>query len=119
MSYDPNTARYLCFAEARQAFATGTDTPRAQLERCLAHVSELEPKVQAQIAEFFGEAPANVKACNFTTDPKFCDNYHAADPGFWDNVYYWITPVADCGDDRGEVCKDNNDWVSAWTEIKG
>jgi hypothetical protein len=27
--------------------------------------------------------------------------------------------VADCGDDRGEVCKYYNDWVTAWTEIKG
>ena len=34
-------------------------------------------------------------------------------------VYYWKTPLADCGDDRGEVCMDYNDWVSAWTEIKG
>ena len=22
-------------------------------------------------------------------DPKFCDKYHAADPGFWKRVYYW------------------------------
>jgi putative spermidine/putrescine transport system substrate-binding protein len=79
----------------------------------------LEPKVQAQIAEFFGEAPANSKACDFTSDPNFCDSYHAGDPGFWNRVYYWNVPVADCGDDRGEVCKDYNDWVTAWTEIKG
>ena len=44
-------------------------------------------------------------------DPKFCDEYHAADPDFWKRVYYWNTPVADCGDDRGDVCKDYNDWV--------
>ena len=25
---------------------------------------------------------------------------------FLDQVYYWTTPVADCGDDRGDVCKD-------------
>jgi putative spermidine/putrescine transport system substrate-binding protein len=79
----------------------------------------VSPKVQAQIAEFFGEAPANQKACGFTTDPNFCDKYHAGDPAFWKRVYYWNTPVADCGDDRGDVCKDYNDWVSAWTDIKG
>jgi putative spermidine/putrescine transport system substrate-binding protein len=79
----------------------------------------VSPKVQAQIAEFFGEAPANAKACDFTTDPNFCDKYHAGDAGFWNRVYYWNTPVADCGDDRGESCKDYNDWVAAWTEIKG
>jgi putative spermidine/putrescine transport system substrate-binding protein len=27
--------------------------------------------------------------------------------------------VKDCGDDRGEVCKDYSEWVQAWTEIKG
>ena len=35
------------------------------------------------------------------------------------NVYYWNTPQADCGDDRGEVCKTYEDWRTAWTEIKG
>jgi putative spermidine/putrescine transport system substrate-binding protein len=79
----------------------------------------VSPKVNAQVAEWFGEAPAQSKACDFTSDPKFCDDYHAADPSFWKNVYYWNTPLADCGDDRGEECMDYNDWVSAWTEIKG
>jgi putative spermidine/putrescine transport system substrate-binding protein len=87
--------------------------------------------VQAQIMQWFGEAPAQSEACpadvvttadkqlGLPPDPKFCDNYHAADPAFWKRVYYWNTPLADCGDDRGNVCKDYNDWVSAWTEIKG
>jgi putative spermidine/putrescine transport system substrate-binding protein len=79
----------------------------------------IDPKVNAQVAEWFGEAPAQSKACDFTSDKNFCDDYHAADPDFWSKVYYWNTPVADCGDDRGEVCKDYNDWVNAWTEIKG
>jgi putative spermidine/putrescine transport system substrate-binding protein len=79
----------------------------------------VSPSVQAQIAEFFGEAPANAKACDLTTDPNFCDDYHATDEGFWNRVYFWNTPVADCGDDRGDVCKDYNDWTAAWTEIKG
>jgi putative spermidine/putrescine transport system substrate-binding protein len=79
----------------------------------------IDPKVNAQVAEWFGEAPAQSKACDFTSDPNFCDDYHAADPKFWSRVYYWITPVADCGDDRGSTCMDYNDWVSAWTEIKG
>jgi putative spermidine/putrescine transport system substrate-binding protein len=91
----------------------------------------VSPQANAEVAQSWGEAPAQSKSCDPNTlvqaakaigyppDPKFCDNYHAADPNFWKNVYYWITPVADCGDDRGDVCKDNNDWVSAWTEIKG
>jgi putative spermidine/putrescine transport system substrate-binding protein len=79
----------------------------------------IDPKVNAQVAEYFGEAPAQSLACDETSDPEFCQKYHADDPGFWDRVYYWEVPVADCGDDRGSVCKDYNDWVAAWTEIKG
>jgi len=87
--------------------------------------------VQAQVMQWFGEAPAQSTACDPNTvtaadkklglpaDPQFCDNYHAADPSFWKRVYYWNTPRADCGDSRGSTCKDYNDWVSAWTEIKG
>jgi putative spermidine/putrescine transport system substrate-binding protein len=91
----------------------------------------VSPDVNAQVAQWFGEAPAQSKSCEEATltaagkaigyepDPKFCENYHAGDPDFWKQVYYWQTPLADCGDDRGNVCKDYNDWVSAWTEIKG
>jgi Asp-tRNA(Asn)/Glu-tRNA(Gln) amidotransferase A subunit family amidase len=50
MAYDPKTARYLCFAEARHAFAGGSDTPRAYLERCFERISEIEPKVRAFVA---------------------------------------------------------------------
>ena len=91
----------------------------------------VSPMANAEVAQYFGEAPAQSKSCEEATltaaakaaglpeDPDFCKKYHADDPDFWENVYYWITPVADCGDDRGEVCKDNNEWVAAWTEIKG
>jgi putative spermidine/putrescine transport system substrate-binding protein len=91
----------------------------------------VSPAANAEVAQSFGEAPAQSKSCDTATltaaakadgypaDPKFCDEYHAADPSFWKKVYYWITPVADCGDSRGSVCKDNNDWSAAWTQIKG
>ncbi len=87
----------------------------------------ISPKVNAEIAEWFGEAPAQSKACAETSDANFCDDYHAADPGFWKRVYFWNTPVSDCSvtDQRahkggsGDDCTDYNDWVQAWTEIKG
>jgi len=47
MTYDPTRARYLCFAEARAAFAAGRDTPRAYLERCLEQIAAREPEVKA------------------------------------------------------------------------
>jgi putative spermidine/putrescine transport system substrate-binding protein len=79
----------------------------------------VSPSVNAQIAEYFGEAPANAKACDETADPKHCDIYHADDEAFFDQIEYWNTPKADCGDDRGDVCKDYSEWVQAWTEVKG
>ena len=79
----------------------------------------ISPETQAASAEVFGEAPVNLKACEFTKNKNHCDEYHADDEAWWDDVYYWTTPVADCGDDRGEVCKTQEDWEEAWTEIRG
>jgi putative spermidine/putrescine transport system substrate-binding protein len=78
----------------------------------------IEPKVNAEVAEFFGEAPAQELACEETANKNFCSEYHAEDPGFWKRVAYWETPLADCGNGE-EDCKDYNDWVKAWTAIKG
>jgi putative spermidine/putrescine transport system substrate-binding protein len=78
----------------------------------------IEPKANAQVAEYFGEAPAQEKACEFTKNKNFCAEYHAENPAFWKRVFYWRTPLADCGDGT-EDCMDYNDWVQAWTSIKG
>jgi putative spermidine/putrescine transport system substrate-binding protein len=78
----------------------------------------VSPKVNAQVAQYFGEAPSNAKACQNTTDPKFCDTYHAADASYWTNVHYWTTPSEYCFDGRGKVCTPYKDWVTAWNQIK-
>ena len=78
----------------------------------------IEPKANAQVAEYFGEAPAQELACEKTANPNFCAEYHAEEPNFWKRVYYWKTPLTDCGN-GSEDCKDYNDWVQAWTSIKG
>ncbi len=91
----------------------------------------VSPSANAEVAQSFGEAPAQSKSCDASTltaaakadgyppDPQFCSEYHAAEPNFWKRVYYWQTPLTDCGDSRGNTCKNYNDWVSAWTQIKG
>lgn len=78
----------------------------------------IEPKVNAEVAEWFGEAPAQELACKETANKNFCAEYHAEEPEFWSRVYYWETPLADCGNGE-EDCMDYNDWVKAWTAIKG
>jgi putative spermidine/putrescine transport system substrate-binding protein len=78
------------------------------------------PKVNAQVAEYFGEAPADLKACNYTQDKNFCAGYHAADKAYSDQIYYWATPIKQCLDGRTNVqCTDYADWTTAWQEIKG
>jgi putative spermidine/putrescine transport system substrate-binding protein len=77
------------------------------------------PKANAQVAEWFGEAPANEKSCALTEVKNHCEIFHAADEDYFSRVAYWTTPEKDCGDDRGEVCKDYSEWVQAWTEVKG
>ena len=79
----------------------------------------ISPKVNAQVAEWFGEAPANSKSCDFTADPKHCEIYDADGSQYLDDLYYWTTPLSDCGDDRGDECKTYDDWVQGWTEVKG
>jgi len=77
------------------------------------------PEGNAKATEYFGEAPVSEEACGLTEDPDHCTKFHATDEDYFSNVYYWNTPVADCGDDRGEVCKDYSEWTQAWTEIRG
>lgn len=79
----------------------------------------ISPQANAEVAEWFGEAPSNGKSCDLTADKEHCTTYHADDEEYFDRIAYWTTPQADCGDDRGEVCKDYSEWVQAWTEIKG
>jgi len=78
----------------------------------------VSPKINAEVAQFFGEAPAQSLACEHTTEKDFCSKYHAENPAFWKRVYFWETPVSDCGN-GSEDCKNYNDWLNAWTAIKG
>jgi putative spermidine/putrescine transport system substrate-binding protein len=94
------------------------DTPNINCSYLwLNHV--VSPEVNAQIAEYFGEAPANLKSCALTVNKDHCTQYHAQESDFWNNVYYWTTPVAECVDGRGDVeCVEYDDWVRAWSELR-
>jgi putative spermidine/putrescine transport system substrate-binding protein len=76
------------------------------------------PTVQAEVATTFGEAPANLAACEEIAD--HCEQYHADDASYYDQLHYWTTPTKECLDGRTDVeCKDYAEWVEAWTEVKG
>lgn len=77
------------------------------------------PEANAQVAEYFGEAPSNAKACELTSDKAFCETYHAGDTEYWKDVYYWNTPTANCLDGRTDVkCVPYSEWVTAWSALR-
>lgn len=79
----------------------------------------VSPKANAAIAEYFGEAPANQKACDETADPKHCEIFHAEDEEYFSKVHFWTTPIAECLDGRTDVkCTDYAQWTKAWTELR-
>ena len=80
------------------------------------HVST--PKVQAQQAIYFGETPANTKACAVMDElsPGSCKQYHADAPAsYFNQIKFWKTPIADCGNGKKD-CLDYTKWVSAWNQ---
>lgn len=77
----------------------------------------LDPKVQGDVAAWFGSVPSVPAACKgnaLLTDTGCTTN------GFdeFDKIYFWKTPSgsADCG---GAACVPYSDWVSAYNTIKG
>lgn len=76
-------------------------------------------QTNADVAEWFGEAPANEKSCELTADKDHCATFHAGDTSYWEQVFYWQTPTEDCADGRTDVtCTSYADWISAWDEVR-
>jgi len=79
----------------------------------------ISPEANAAVAEYFGEAPANPKACDIASEGH-CETFHAGDEDYAAQIWYWTTPIEACLDGREDVsCTDYGDWTQAWTEIKG
>jgi putative spermidine/putrescine transport system substrate-binding protein len=77
------------------------------------------PETNAQAAEWFGEAPANEKACEFTADKDHCATFHAGDTAYWEDVYYWNTPTSQCLDGRTDTqCVPYSEWATAWSALR-
>jgi putative spermidine/putrescine transport system substrate-binding protein len=83
------------------------------------------PHVQAEVAEYFGEAPANPKACAELDKTygsygvkDFCTLYSVNDKSFYDSISFWKTPQAECGDSRGQTCIPYDQWVTAYQAVK-
>jgi putative spermidine/putrescine transport system substrate-binding protein len=84
------------------------------------HMASAEANGQATV--WFGEAPTSQAACDYaeTLSPGHCELTHATDEAYYDKIWYWATPQADCADtDAATTCKDQDAWVAAWTALRG
>jgi putative spermidine/putrescine transport system substrate-binding protein len=80
-----------------------------------------QPKPQAQQAIYFGETPANTKACPVMDQLSkgSAAQYHCGAPAsYFNSIKFWKTPIADCGNGNTD-CMDYTQWTAAWQEIKG
>ena len=79
----------------------------------------ISPEANAQVAEWFGEAPSNALSCDLTADPDHCSTFHAADTEYWTDVWYWETATEECLDGRTDVaCVPYTEWVNAWSKLR-
>jgi putative spermidine/putrescine transport system substrate-binding protein len=78
------------------------------------------PIVQGKTAYTFGSAPANPQACTYLDKVQagYCTDYHVTDPAYFNNIYYWKTPLSTC-DNGQNNCVNYAQWTQAWTSIKG
>lgn len=78
----------------------------------------LDPKVQGDVAAWFGSVPAVPAACegNDLLGEEGCKNN-----GFenFDEIRFWRTPGTDCGDTRGNICVPYRQWVTDYLAIIG
>ena len=84
------------------------------------HMASAEANGQATV--WFGEAPTSQAACDYaeTLAPGHCEQTHATDEAYYEKIWYWTTPQADCADtDAATTCKDQAAWVAAWTDLRG
>lgn len=76
----------------------------------------IDPKVQGDLAAWFGSVPAVPAACegNELLGPEGCTTN-----GFenFDKIYFWRTPVADCG--LAEECVPYHEWVTQYVAVIG
>ncbi|MEO6652228.1 MAG: extracellular solute-binding protein [Ilumatobacteraceae bacterium] len=79
----------------------------------------ISPEANAEVAEWFGEAPSNRASCDLTADAEHCATYHADDTAYWNDVWYWTTPEETCLDGRTDTtCVPYSEWVNAWNGLR-
>jgi putative spermidine/putrescine transport system substrate-binding protein len=86
----------------------------------------MSAEANAAATTYFGEAATSPQACEYAEtflDGAFaghCEQTHATDEAYWEDVWYWSTAREDCADeDDATTCVDYDAWVEAWTTLRG
>jgi putative spermidine/putrescine transport system substrate-binding protein len=77
----------------------------------------LDPKLQGDLAAWFGSVPAVPDACkgNALLTDAGCDTNGMSN---FDKIHFWKTPTTDCGDGRQE-CVPYYEWTTAYIAVIG
>jgi putative spermidine/putrescine transport system substrate-binding protein len=77
----------------------------------------VNPKLQGDLAAWFGSVPAVLEACtgNELLTDQGCDVNGLSN---FDQIHFWKTPTADCGDGRME-CVPYHEWVTNYIAVIG
>ncbi|MFN8413143.1 MAG: ABC transporter substrate-binding protein [Anaerolineales bacterium] len=78
----------------------------------------IDPKVQGDVASWFGSAPSVPAACDGASELLGTEGCKANGFDTFDQIYFWKTPVAACGDGN-ENCVTYDRWTEEFTKIVG
>ena len=78
----------------------------------------IDPKVQGDVAAWFGSAPAVPAACDGASELLGTEGCSANGFDTFDQIYFWKTPIADCGNGNSD-CVTYDRWTEEFTAIVG
>lgn len=78
----------------------------------------IDPKVQGDVAYWFGSAPSVPMACDGASELFGTEGCKANGFDTFDSIHFWKTPVADCGNGSSD-CVTYDRWVEEFTTILG
>jgi putative spermidine/putrescine transport system substrate-binding protein len=78
----------------------------------------IDPKVQGDVAAWFGSNPAVPEACNGASEVFGTEGCKANGFDTFDKIYFWKTPIANCGNGQSN-CITYDKWTEAFTAIVG
>lgn len=78
----------------------------------------IDPKVQGDVASWFGSAPSVPAACDGASELLGTEGCAANGFDTFDQIYFWKTPVAECGNGNSD-CVTYDRWTEEFTAIVG